>query len=407
MPISIQPNLWHQIIVRRCISKWAHYLSNFPNVDTAASFINDFLSSSAAAQILNDTRFSLDSAARILNNNNLLIEKAAAIVGNENLEINRLAHIFNNSALVIDKLAAIVDSPDITSARIKEVLDSGILSDADRIAALLDADSLTAADGAAHVNSGVYPDDLMAAAFNSSYLAATKAASISDDSNLTEAKLQSILDNTNLTIQKGQEIVDAMTDPTKIGRGGRRGIIGDDWDDNKLTSRDNAAVVPTALDKIFQAFRPEWTVVQGSVIVANGRIEGDASGGGNRIQTPLSITEGTWKVDIIILATRTNQLILFIYQDDANFWWAGNNAGEWCLMKYQGGAATYLIESTWSEATGTYTFKVTRDSSGNFEIFVNGVSKGTATDSFLPTQNYLQLKVDGDNASAMDNLEVS
>ena len=68
-----------------------------------------------------------------------------------------------------------------------------------------------------------------------------------------------ILDNANLSIQKGQEIVDAMSDSSKIGIGGRRGYLGDDWQDNKLTNRDDAATTPTDLSKIVQIFRPEWS----------------------------------------------------------------------------------------------------------------------------------------------------
>jgi len=321
----------------------------------------------------------------------------ARVCNNSNLTVAKAASIMDNSNLTATKVASICDSANITSAKIKAILDTGSLTVADKIAALLDGDSLTAADAATHVNSGTYTDALMASAFDSSYLAA--------------AKLQSILDNTNLTIQKGQEIVDAMSSPSKIGTGGRRGVIGDDWDDNKLTSRDNAATVATALDKIVQTFRPEWTVKAGTITVANSRVEGDASGT-NEVQTSsLSITEGTWEVDIIVLATGHTQLIYFIYQDIDNHYHAGNSTPggtrAWYLYKYEGGAGSELILSSWTEATGTYALKVTRDSSGNFELFVDGNSKGTATDTWLPTTyDSIVLRVTDDNSSAMDNLKV-
>ena len=265
------------------------------------------------------------------------------------------------------------------------------------------------AEAAAIFDSAYFLPSKAAAIIQSDNLTVERAASIADNANLSEAKLQAILDNTNLSIQKGQEIVDAMSNPTKISTGGRRGYIGDDWEDNKLSSRDKAATVATALDKIFQTFRPEWTVKAGTITVASGRIEGDAAGA-NEVQTPSSITEGTWEVDIIILATGAGQIIGFIYQDDDNRYTAGNSTPggtrSWFLRKCEGGTSTDLIQSPWTEATGTYRLKVTRDSSGNFEMFVDGVSKGTATDTFLPTANYIALRVDDDNSSAMDNLEV-
>jgi len=319
----------------------------------------------------------------------------ARVCDNSNLTAAKAASIVDNSNLTAAKAASICDSANITSAKIKAILDTGSLTVADKIAALLDGDSLTAADAATHVNSGTYTDALMASAFDSSYLAA--------------AKLQSILDNTNLTIQKGQEIVDAMSDPSKIGTGGRRGYMGDDWNDNKLTSRDNAATVATALDKIFQTFRPEWTVISGTITTANSRVEGDASGS-NKVQTSSSITEGTWEVDIIVLATGSYQNIYFIYQDSSNHWIAGNSTPggtrAWHVRKVASDSETDIIQSNWTEATGTYALKVTRDSSGNFELFVDGTSKGTATDTWLPTQNYIVLELGDDNASAMDNLKV-
>ena len=360
----------------------------------ASAFDSSYLAADKAASIFDNVNLSADKAASIFDSSYLSADKAASIFDNANLSVAKLADIFGNANLSNDRATSIFNLMTRTIADLASVFNDADV-DAAKAAYVIESTTKDVAD--------------LASIFDNANLSADKAASIADNANLSEAKLQAILDNTNLSIQKGQEIVDAMSNPTKIGTGGRRGYIGDDWEDNKLSSRDKAATVATSFDKIFQTFRPEWTVKAGTITVASGRVEGDAAGI-NEVQTSSSITEGTWEVDIIILATGSHQLICIIYQDDNNFYEAGNTTPggtrSWCLRKYEGGTITDLIQSSWTEATGTYRLKVTRDSSGNFEMFVDGASMGTATDTFLPTANYIVLRVDDDNSSAMDNLEV-
>jgi len=236
------------------------------------------------------------------------------------------------------------------------------------------------------------------------FLTAEFCALIFDNSNLTAAKLQSILDNTNLTIQKGQEIVDAMSAPSKIGTGGRRGIIGDDWADNKLTSRDNAATVATALDKVFQTFRPEWTTVAGAPTLTDGIL---TIANGDKITISPGLTEGSFEVKLRATTGGTGpsgtMYVAFIYQDD------NNNIGiyEWEPMglgKVDGGTYTHLISDD-NPSTTQATFKFTRDASGNYEFFKDGVSQGTTTDTFLPTNNNIAIWSDRSEDIEVDDLK--
>ena len=56
---------------------------------------------------------------------------------------------------------------------------------------------------------------------------------------------------------------------------------------------------------------------------------------------------------------------------------------------------TTLITLTKITAADTYTTKLTRDASGNFEVFKNGVSDGTCTDTDITTSIEIHLKSGG------------
>lgn len=221
-------------------------------------------------------------------------------------------------------------------------------------------------------------------------------ASIFDNANLSKAKLQSILDNTNLTIQKGQEIVDAMSSPSKIGTGGRRGIIGDDWEDNKITSRDNAATVATALDKIFQTFRPDWST-NGDVSVASGHVTLANTDAGLIISFDKVVSLAQLKLAFQDTSGNNRQEFRFMSDsnnipNNSNNWQLRTTcAGDFDLYKYVSGSGTNVISSTWTANTAWHTIKATRDADGNWEIFFDGTSKGTAIDTWLPTINYLTI----------------
>ena len=301
--------------------------------------------------------FSIDFAAKILDNTNMPVDRAAAIINNANLSPDRAASIFNSAYLSVDKAASIFDNAN---------------------------------------------------------LSVDKAASICDNANLSETKLQEILDNTNLSIQKGQEIVDIMSNPEKIGTGGRRGYVGDDWEDNKLTSRDKAATVATTFDRIFAHFRPEWTT-GGTVSASNGYVAITSSHG--YLNTPSSFTEGTWELDYK-LATGARIGFFFMAQNNFDSINKAYNSyfvfahSKYELCYYDGSTLNSLISVDTDTRDGNWhTIKVTRDSNGNFELFLDGVSQGTATDTSITTSEIIHVWEDFDtgynNAEVdCDNLEV-
>ena len=68
------------------------------------------------------------------------------------------------------------------------------------------------------------------------------------------------------------------------------------------------------------------------------------------------------------------------------------SAGDIRLKKIEAGTITTLVSGTWDTSAGIETdVRVTRDINGNFELFVNGASQRTATDSFVPSPVQIQL----------------
>jgi len=270
---------------------------------------------------------------------------------------------------------------------------------------------------ASAINDSRLPADKAASIFDNSNLAVDKAALISDNRNLAEAKLQAIFDNPNLSIQKGQEIVDAMSNPSKIGTGGRRGIIGDDWEDNKLTTRDKAAIVATTLSRISQKFRPEWDTTNANtkISVESGHIKIVASTDYNKyIKITDNIAEGTWKIKqrlgAVNAASGYNHTLSFMFIDTDNFYSAYISGFDDYVRfdKFVTGSITHLIAGSITRNTNWHEVKITRDADGNFELFYDGTSKGTTTDTSHSSGDLVigQLREENDEDVYVDDLEV-
>jgi len=263
-----------------------------------------------------------------------------------------------------------------------------------------DEDALAGTIGvAAGISAGT-----VAAILNHPVIPVSDLASIFDNENLPADKLQAILDDENLSIQRGQEIVDAMTNPGKIGTGGRRGYIGDDWSDNKLTNRDKTVERAPTFDKIFSYFRPEWTVDDSpsglTITVENRRVKfsksGSESGTGYiRISSSFTIGAWEWKYQYSTLgSTPGYDGFKFMMVDGSNSYYMGlaGETGYGDLRKVVGGTDSIILDCSLVQDTDEHLVKVTRDSDGNFEVFQDGVSKGTVTDIDITTCNYLSIE---------------
>ncbi|RKZ28852.1 hypothetical protein DRQ36_09820, partial [bacterium] len=149
----------------------------------------------------------------------------------------------------------------------------------------------------------------------------------------------------------------------------------DDFNDGNYT------VSPTWND-----YYGAWAVV--GLTLTNGNAFTD-----NRISTPFAGAEGTWECEFrheehnanpcfvsFFFMTNTAQLSAatdgYSLNSDSN---TGSEA--FTLYRWDNGSATAIIDATVTHDTNWHTMKVTRDAAGNFEIFYDGISKGTVTDA--------------------------
>lgn len=176
----------------------------------------------------------------------------------------------------------------------------------------------------------------------------------------------------------------------------------DDWNDNALNNRSNASKgyyynyhTGGTGDLLKGVYRPEWDYYKsaGRLTVTNGEIQVDYDGSGSVdiIETPSQFYVGSWQFDWQLdpLGGDNNQINHFsIHNGDRSSDFPPNSyeghiaeGGTYKLQKVSGGTQSNLITPGWTNDTNVHTWKHTRDSYGNFELFFDGTSQGTATDT--------------------------
>jgi|Deesub1362A_J573_1020465.scaffolds.fasta_scaffold00348_79 hypothetical protein len=186
--------------------------------------------------------------------------------------------------------------------------------------------------------------------------------------------------------------------------------IYDDFDDLDLERRSPGILLLDDKLLIAKQLRPAWTVTAG-LSINSGKLRATGSADGYFSNTFNGSNGGVWELKFQRVAVGgTDNYTLFayfMYEDSSNYYvlYIQNKSTSPAvlLVKNQaGGGDTTLISFTWDSDTNEHTLKLTRDSSGNWELFYDGVSKGTATDSWLPS-NPTQFKItSGINLGTMD-----
>ncbi|MDI6903815.1 MAG: hypothetical protein QMC77_08800 [Methanocellales archaeon] len=199
----------------------------------------------------------------------------------------------------------------------------------------------------------------------------------------------------------------------------RVGELFDDFSDNKYKDRDARRLrvhcaTPINLH-IKGKDRPEWTVTGGSWDASAGYLyNAGSSTADQQIQTPSTFVVGTWEYDLLVEKDTSDPLQAHFMWVDANNYMGHDHRGATTdvvrLWKIVAGTATVLISTAMGLVAGVYeTHKITRDSSGNYEIFIDGVSKGTATDVAITSSNKFQFsnpKTSTPSACRIDNVKV-
>jgi len=210
------------------------------------------------------------------------------------------------------------------------------------------------------------------------------------------------------------EVVGYFTDVTnphiqKVGGTPRN--MGDDFGDNVYTGR-NRFVAGILCP--YANFRLVWTPILGTWSASNGYLEKTIDTANDWIQTPSSVAYGTWQYKMILGATSATHLF--------QFWPCMTTSGSLkygyyitityesvkCdFRSYTAAGDALVIDNGWTPDANPHTVKLTRNSANSFELFLDGVSKGTGTNSDFTTSSYMGVRYRNDSvANRFDNLEV-
>ena len=178
----------------------------------------------------------------------------------------------------------------------------------------------------------------------------------------------------------------------------------DDWGDNRLTNREDSDT--TTHNGVEGIYRPEWTVDAGDVEAQNEQLE-VRDQGILRADINLNLDETvTWEFSGVSEETVIDddgdlvQLGLFSESDeftannrvrfynDSYLISIDENANHTELLKYDGNERTEIITGSYQGSGSDDVYKVTRTSSGNWELFVNGNSIGTGEDTTYTEPQY-------------------
>lgn len=194
------------------------------------------------------------------------------------------------------------------------------------------------------------------------------------------------------------------------------GLYLDDWADNKLSSRDSyettlgdADTLEPDSSSFTNPSRPEWSFAQGSNATASSeQLTISASGNDEILEATSENGVEVWEIDL----TKPSSNDWF-----AIFWPVGSNlsnfpnddsgyrmvidssGGSLSFDRRDSGGTTSLISGSWDDDQQTHTYRLERDSSDQWELFYDGVSQGTATDSNYDGNN---VALHNHNASGAD-----
>lgn len=192
----------------------------------------------------------------------------------------------------------------------------------------------------------------------------------------------------------------------------------DDWDDNNLTGRSSPSTgefkeqtAGGTGDMLKGIYRPEWTVQGGSPAASSGVLVLDDS---ESVSTVSKFTTGRWSFWFQVQSSPQggHRVVIMspviatsIGDDCYRLGWRYN--GDYKLTLRNGGSGTTLITGSWPADTAGYSAEATRDTEGNFEIFLGGTSKGTATDTTHTSSKTLLLENGEGVTTHYDDLQMS
>ena len=193
----------------------------------------------------------------------------------------------------------------------------------------------------------------------------------------------------------------------------------DDWGDNKLQNRDGSGT--TTYNGVEGVYRPEWVIIDNEPTVENERVVVEVGGG---IQTSINLNLDetiTWEwVDIdpsnsgssgsdwistycfsnntIEVPETPESYYLRVRPDDA---------AEIQLREVDSGGSSTIIISGSGLDGPSHDITVTRSSDGEWELFIDGVSEGTATETSHTNPNSTGFVSNDNGQVSFDEVKVS
>ncbi len=195
--------------------------------------------------------------------------------------------------------------------------------------------------------------------------------------------------------------IDTVTTPDQFTIGP---FLVDDFSDNDFTTNPTW----TALN-----FGGTISAASGALVLSNTPADGL---GFPLISLPFTKSVGAWRANIS--CSRFGQWFYFATSNSQDGF--GNPTGSGYFLnlngatgtvefnRLDGGATTVLFSVGGIAVSGTRSYRITRDGSGNFELFIDGVSKGTVTDATHTTNAFVMVREDSNiasNAITFDDFE--
>lgn len=194
----------------------------------------------------------------------------------------------------------------------------------------------------------------------------------------------------------------------------------DDWGDNQLTG-DREGSGTTTHNGVTGFYRPGWIVDAGSPDVSGEQLTITPN---EQVRTEININldenlTASLEADVSDSGgSGSDQPEWTLFAETSNWVAAGNRvlddgysvgvyAGDSCrLAKYSGGGLDQTLISG-QELSDVHTIEVTRTSSGTWELFVDGSSQGTATDTEFTNPQYTGFGSRDNGQMSLDEIKVS
>jgi hypothetical protein len=221
-------------------------------------------------------------------------------------------------------------------------------------------------------------------------------------------------DITGATID-GQEVQEITIDGQTVFIATTPSEVLDDWADNQFTSnRESFDTTPyqfASQDTNFNAVgtRQPWTITNASPFVTNKQLDiRDLDVCETNLSPdPATLSKAVWEFRIASTSGRNGPSLALWRENGDNFWqlFSRVSGGNARLDKIQNGNFSTVIDTGQSfPSSSPFKVRVTRDSAGFWEVFLDGNLVGSATDTFAPTANNMQWRYSGPNSGRIDSL---